>query len=79
MALSHQVEDSLHESVCSLRNALAFAARNERPMVCKVIAETISRIENVMKTDEILDKLDERQYGDSGRFPPDYYDDDCDM
>ena len=33
MALSQQVEDSLREAEASLRNALAFAARNERPMI----------------------------------------------
>ena len=31
MTLSKQVETSLDEAVASLRNALAFAARNEEP------------------------------------------------
>ena len=51
MALSQQVEDSLREAEARLRNALAFAARNERPMMCKSISETIFKIDNVIKTD----------------------------
>lgn len=61
MALSQSVEDSLKEAEQSLRNALAFAARQERPMVCSVIAELISRIETMKSTDSILDALDSRE------------------
>ena len=66
MALGQQVEESLKEAEASLRNALAFAARQERPMVCSVIANLISRIESVKNTDSILDKLDNRKFGDTG-------------
>jgi hypothetical protein len=68
MALSQSVEESLKEAEASLRNALAFAARQERPMVCSVIADLISRIESVRNTDSILDKLDNRKFGDTGFF-----------
>lgn len=68
MALSQSVEESLKEAELSLRNALAFAARQERPMVCSVIAEMISKIESVIHTDVILDKLENRNPGDSGIF-----------
>lgn len=68
MALSKQVEDSLKEAEGHLRNALAFAARNERAMVNSVIADLITRIESVMKTDELLDKLESRKPGDRGFF-----------
>tara|TARA_B100002019_G_C20934792_1_gene433898 strand:+ start:388 stop:579 length:192 start_codon:yes stop_codon:yes gene_type:complete len=61
MALSQSVEESLKEAEQSLRNALAFAARQERPMVCSVIAELIQRIETVKSTDSILDALDSRE------------------
>jgi|TARA_Y100000015_G_scaffold35070_1_gene35575 hypothetical protein len=61
MALSQSVEDSLKEAEQSLRNALAFAARQERPMVCSVIAELISRIETMKSTDSILDVLDSKE------------------
>lgn len=70
MALSESVETSLKEAEASLRNALAYAARQERPMVCSVIADLISRIESVVATDTILDKLENRKSGDSGFFGP---------
>jgi len=66
MALGKQVEESMKEAEANLRNALAFAARTERPMVVSVIADLISRIESVMSTDSLLDKLDFRKPGDSG-------------
>jgi len=68
MALSKSVEASLKEAELSLRNALAFAARQERPMVCNNIAEMISKIESVIHTDGILDRLENRNPGDSGIF-----------
>jgi hypothetical protein len=68
MALATQVEESMTEAQESLRNALAFAARTERPMVCSVIADLISRIDSVMSTDSLLDKLETRRPGSSGDF-----------
>jgi hypothetical protein len=68
MALSESVETSLKEAEASLRNALAYAARQERPMVCSVIADMINRIESLQETDSILDKLENRRPGDSGSF-----------
>jgi len=68
MALGQQVEESLREAESNLRNALAYAARTERPMVVSVIADLINRIDTVITTDELLDKLDNRKSGDSGFF-----------
>lgn len=68
MALSESVENSLKEAEQSLRNALAYAARQERPMVCSVIADLITRIETLQTTDSILDKLENRKPGDAGFF-----------
>ena len=68
MALSDSVETSLKEAEASLRNALAYAARQERPMVCSVVADMISRIDSLIHTDAILDKLENRKEGDSGFF-----------
>ena len=68
MALSESVETSLKEAEASLRNALSYAARQERPFVCSVIADMISRIESLQSTDSILDKLESRKPGDSGFF-----------
>ena len=68
MALSETVERNLKDAEQSLRAALAFSARTERPMVCSVIADLISRIESVMSTDSLLDKLESRKPGSSGDF-----------
>ena len=68
MALSKSVEESLKEAEQSLRNALAFAARQERPMVCGIIAEIIGRIESLRSADSILDKLESREEGSSGSW-----------
>jgi hypothetical protein len=68
--LTNQVEENLKEAEGCLRNALHWAAKNERPMVCSVIADMISRIESLQTTDSILDKLENRKPGDSGFFGP---------
>ena len=60
MALSKSVAESLTEAEANLRNALAFAARQERPVVCTQIAKLISDIENIGSMDSILDTLDEK-------------------
>jgi hypothetical protein len=59
MALGKQVEESLQEAAAALRNALAYAARQERPIVCKQIANMISEIDGIGSFDTILDKLEE--------------------
>jgi len=68
MALSESVETNLKEAEASLRAALSYAARQERPMVCSVIADLIHRIESLQTTDSILDKLENRKPGDKGFF-----------
>ena len=70
MALSESVKDSLTEAEGNLRNALAFAARGEKPHVCKGIAEMIASIENLTTIEDIFDKLDNRKNGDSGKWGP---------
>ncbi len=57
MALSNSVQESLDEAAGSLRNALAFAARQERPLVCKTIANLLSEVESIGSFDELLDSL----------------------
>ena len=70
MALSKSVEDSLDEAESNLRNALAFAARQEKPFICGAIAEMISKIDSMKQMDSIMDKLDNRNFGDSGTWGP---------
>ena len=68
MALSKTVEESLKEAEASLRNALAFAARQEKPFIAKHIADMIMQIDNLMTADSLMDKLENRRFGDSGTF-----------
>jgi hypothetical protein len=58
MALSQSVTESLDEAAAALRNALAYAARQERPIVCNTISELLCRIDSMKSFDGILDSLD---------------------
>ena len=58
MALSKSVEESLNEASSHLRNALAYAARQERPVVCTQIAKILSDIDSIGSIENILDTLD---------------------
>ena len=58
MALAQSVDESLKEASSHLRNALAFAARGERIVVCKQIANILVEIEQIGDVDGLLDTLD---------------------
>tara|TARA_R100001460_G_scaffold28936_1_gene57666 strand:- start:656 stop:886 length:231 start_codon:yes stop_codon:yes gene_type:complete len=68
MALSQQVKDSLEDAKSSLKNALAFSARNEKPMISKHIADMLANIDNLIMASDIMDKIENRKDGDSGTF-----------
>tara|TARA_S200002703_G_scaffold91392_1_gene78884 strand:- start:4109 stop:4339 length:231 start_codon:yes stop_codon:yes gene_type:complete len=68
MALSKSVEDSLREAESSLRNALAYAARQEKPFIGKHIADMIHSIDSLISADALIDKIENRESGDSGFF-----------
>ena len=70
MALSKSVEESLKEAESSLRNALSYAARQERPIVCTQIAKMIHDIEHVRSFDGIMDMLSDREPGSRGNYGP---------
>jgi predicted solute-binding protein len=74
MALSESVETSLKEAEAALRNALAYAARQEKPFIGKHIADMIMEIDNLISADKLIDKLEERMNGDDdskrGRWGP---------
>lgn len=59
MALSKSVEESLQEAEASLRNALAFAARQEKPFVASVLSEMIYKIDSLIKTDALIDRFED--------------------
>lgn len=70
MALSDSVETSLKEAEASLRNALAYAARQERPFVCKVVSGMISDIDNLIKMDNLVDTLEKKMEERGGGWGP---------
>ena len=59
MALSQQVESSLLETQQSLRNALSFAARTEKPYIAKHIADMMSNIDNIIHVVPLLEQVEE--------------------
>ena len=59
MALSKQVEESLKSAEDNLREALAFAARSERPYLISEIGAMVSQIENLINIDDMFDRLDD--------------------
>ena len=74
MALSESVENSLKEAEQALRNALAYAARQEKPFIGKHIADMIYQIDNLISAEALIDILAERMNGDEdtkrGRWGP---------
>ena len=68
MALSQQVKESIEDAKSNLKNALAFSARNEKPMISKHIADMLANIDNLMMASTIMDKIENRKDGDSGTF-----------
>ena len=58
MALSSKVEESLDDALASLRSALAYAARNERVTTCEAISKLMTDLENISRTETLLDTLE---------------------
>jgi len=68
MALSQSVQDALTEAQSNLRNALAYAARNERPIVCNSIAKLLTEIETIEKYDQLFDSLEGKDLSGDNPF-----------
>ena len=58
MPLSQSVIESLTEADGHLRNALAFSARGERPLVAHSISKLIMDIEHLKTFDGLMDTMD---------------------
>lgn len=65
MALSPSVQDALNDAQSNLRNALAYAARNERPLVCQSISKIMLELESIEKYDQLFDTIENRD-GNNG-------------
>ena len=57
MALSEQTTESLKKAETHLRDALAFAARVEKPYVVRELGSILSHLDNIQATDCLFDKM----------------------
>ena len=58
MALSHQTTESLKKAELHLRDALAFAARVEKPYIVRELGSILSHLDNIQGTETLFDKMD---------------------
>ena len=68
MALSETVKTSLRDAQENLKNALAAAARTEKPFVSKHIADMLANIDNLIDASDMIEKIENRKEGDNGFF-----------
>ncbi len=71
MALSEKVEDKLKEAEGVLRDAVYWAAKNEKPATINAISKIILEIDALLKIDKFQDKLEDiinKRTGDEGFF-----------
>ena len=64
MALSEQVETALNEAHDKLREALAFAARSEKPYISKHISDMMMKIDCLNEVSTLIDAVEEYQEKD---------------
>ena len=64
MSLSAQVKDSVTEASKLLREAIAFAARSEHPVVLLSLSEIVSKLNQLDSMDELMTHLNEIREGD---------------
>ena len=57
MALSNQVKESVNSAAGMLREALAFAARTEHPVVISSLTDILVRLESLEQMEDIMDKF----------------------
>jgi hypothetical protein len=57
MALTTPVKDSLDAAATNLREALAFAARTEKPITIHTLTDMLIRLESLEHMDELMSKF----------------------
>ena len=75
MALSKQTLEHLLEAESHIRAAIKSAAMNETPLIVKQLAGLLMDMEQTKQFDEIIDMLENREDGSSGKFGPFFTDD----
>ena len=63
MSLSTQVKDSVSEASALLREAIAFAARSEHPVVLLSLSEIVSKLDQLDSMDELMSYFNETRPG----------------
>ena len=66
--LSPKVKESLKEAESSIRNALYWASKNEKPTTIFQLSKILFELDQIEKTEDLIDKLENRKSGDSGMF-----------
>ena len=61
MTLSKQVIESLGDAKGHIRNALAYAARNERTITVNAIARLLNDVESLQDFDGMLDIIEDHE------------------
>jgi len=59
MILSKPVEEALNNAQLDLREALAFAARSEKPFISKHIADMMMKIDTLLDMSTVISKIEE--------------------
>ncbi len=57
MSLSNQVKESVTQAASNLREALAFAARTEHPVIISNITDMLIRLESLDHVEDIMEKF----------------------
>lgn len=61
MSISSQVKEATNQAAAQLREALAFAARTENPVVISTITDILVRLESLEAIEEMMGKFGGRQ------------------
>ena len=69
MALSTQVKESINQAANNLRDALAFAARSEHPVVISTLTDLLVRIESVESIEDVMRQMEDKAKN-PGSKPP---------
>jgi len=59
LRLTEPVEESLNEAQRDLREALAFAARSEKPYISKHIADILLKIDTLLDISKVIKQVEE--------------------
>jgi hypothetical protein len=70
VALSNQVKESVNMAVSNLRDALAFAARSEHPIVINTIADMLIRLESIESLEGFMQRFNDQSPNSTGTTPP---------